>query len=42
MAERWNRHKNYLYDYAKGQIHLAQLYNRIDSPAAGNWREDDT
>jgi len=28
-----------LLDYANGQLNLAQLYNALESPAAGNWKE---
>jgi hypothetical protein len=41
MTERWNRNKNALLAYANGEIHLAQLYNAIGSPAAGKWQERD-
>jgi hypothetical protein len=39
MAEAWEANRDVLYEFAKGEIHLAQLYNEIGSPAAGNWVE---
>src|SRR5262249_55412535 len=43
MAARWKANKDALWAYATNQIHLAQLYTRIDSPAGGKWedREED-
>jgi hypothetical protein len=41
MAELWGAHRDVLYEFAKGEIHLAQLYNAIDSPASGNWVDPD-
>lgn len=42
MSVIWNRNKNFLYQYAKHEINLAQLYSEIGSPAGGKWqnRED--
>lgn len=37
MAELWEANRDALYEYAKGNLFLAQLYNEIGSPAAGNW-----
>jgi hypothetical protein len=31
--------KDALVDYAQGTLNLAQLYNAIGSPAAGNWQD---
>lgn len=39
MAAKWHAHKEALYAFAKGELHLAQIYNEIGSPAAGNWQE---
>jgi hypothetical protein len=39
MAVRWNANKGALLQYARDEINLAQLYNAIGSPAAGNWQE---
>jgi hypothetical protein len=43
MGERWQRNHQALLDYASGAIHLAQLYNAIESRAAGKWvdKEDE-
>jgi hypothetical protein len=39
MAPRWHANRDTLMAYATDQINLAQLYNAIGSPAAGNWEE---
>lgn len=39
MAKRWKDNRQALYDYANGEIHLAQLYNAIGSPAGGKWAD---
>lgn len=39
MSQKWAANKGALVDYANNQINLAQLYNAIASPAAGNWQE---
>jgi hypothetical protein len=39
MAARWHANKSALLDYANDKMNLAQLYNAIGSPAAGNWQE---
>lgn len=39
MSERWNENKSALLAYANGDMHLAQLYNAIGSPAAGKWQD---
>lgn len=36
-APRWENFREYVYAYALDQMHLAQLYNEIGSPAGGNW-----
>jgi hypothetical protein len=36
---RWFSNKDALVDYAQGTLNLAQLYNAIGSPAAGNWQD---
>ena len=38
MATKWNRNKAALRSYADGEINLPQLYDQIESPAAGNWQ----
>ena len=38
-AQRFLQNKQALSDYIGGDINLAQLYNAIGSPAAGNWFE---
>ena len=40
MALRFCQNKEALSEYVNDEIHLAQLYNAIDSPAAGNWRDE--
>lgn len=37
MAERFRRNRKALSAFLAGDIYLAQLYNEIGSPAAGNW-----
>jgi hypothetical protein len=39
MGKRWAANKAALVEYAQGSLNLAQLYNAIGSPAAGNWQE---
>ena len=39
MSKKWIMNKEHLYQYALGQINLAQLYTRIGSPAGGKWRD---
>jgi hypothetical protein len=39
MAAKWQLNKAVLVEYAQGNINLAQLYNVIESPAAGNWQD---
>jgi hypothetical protein len=39
MAARWTANRDALLAYAQNEINLAQLYNAIESPAAGNWQE---
>jgi hypothetical protein len=41
MANKWNTHRNALYDFAKGEINLSQLYTAIGSQAGGKWKEKD-
>ena len=41
MALRFRENKDALTEYVNGEKHLAQLYNAIGSPAAGNWRDED-
>jgi hypothetical protein len=39
MGARWRANKDALVAYARDEIVLAQLYNAINSPAAGNWHD---
>jgi hypothetical protein len=39
MAAKWKTNRDSLLSYARGEIQLAQLYNAIGSPAAGNWED---
>lgn len=42
MAERFRRNQSALEDYINEDINLAQVYNAIGSPAAGNWVDFDS
>lgn len=37
MAEKWDRHRDTLYEYAKDKINISELYSAIESPAGGKW-----
>jgi hypothetical protein len=39
MAAKWKANEAELLAYANEEMNLAQLYNAIGSPAAGNWQE---
>jgi hypothetical protein len=39
MATKWHQHQKELLDFTDDRLNLAQLYNAIDSPAAGNWQD---
>lgn len=41
MAALWRGNRQVLYDYAKGDLNLAQLYTAIGSPAGGKWVEQE-
>ena len=41
MGARWLANRDVLVQYATNEINLAQLYNAINSPAAGNWQDPD-
>jgi hypothetical protein len=40
MGNRWKKNEAALLEYARGEINLAQLYNAIGSPGAGNWIDE--
>ena len=42
MGDRWNSNKDALFEYAKGELNLAQLYTAIGSPAGGKWNDPPT
>jgi len=37
MAVKWHRHRDTLYDYAKNNMNISELYTAIGSPAGGKW-----
>jgi hypothetical protein len=39
MAQKWKLNRNALYDFAKEEINLSQLYTAISSPAGGKWAD---